>query len=160
MKKIFNSTAIFLLFVSACTKKSSSDILPEEMAVHPSSGKSKASGCAVITAAYVRTFEQNGANWIEYNIAWNNPGGKKTIEVIPDGAASFVIDATQKSGVYSRILSTQNLYGTFIFRTITRTGKLNSNSTICEEREWEIVIEQPAKYHSTDRETATGKEVH
>ncbi len=146
MKRLFVPGIVVMtlfLFSTAC-RKAVNDLNPgEEMATSRFDAKLNKNSCAVITAALV-TPEWTGSNAaVRYIISWKNQGGKKFIEVIPDGEESFFIDASDATGSYSWPWQVASPYGIFTFRTITRTGGSPGEGSICRDETWSISIDPP-----------------
>lgn len=137
--------AIFLLLTNACLKKDQGVIADPEFTTSAfSAGKLKSNGCAIITGIWGSTSIVDGTALITYTISWNNPGGKKVIEVISADATSFFIDASKSAGRYTWSHPVENQYGLFSIRTITHTGSSKADGSVCQDKIWEIAIDPPA----------------
>ena len=146
MKRLFVPGIVVMtlfLFSTAC-RKEVIDLNPgEEIATSRFDAKPNKNSCAVITAALV-TPEWTGNNAaVRYIISWKNQGGKKFIEVIPDGEESFFIDASDAAGLYTWTQPVESLYGIFTFRTITYTGGSPGEGSICRDETWSLSIDPP-----------------
>lgn len=146
MKRLFFPGIImmtFLLLTTACSKEVMDPNPAEEMATSRFNAKLKNNSCAVITAAIVVPVTDENNTQVRYFISWTNHGGKKFIEVIPEGEDPFFINASDATGLYSWNRQVDSPYREFTFRTITRTGGSPGEGSICQDKTWSIEIDPP-----------------